>query len=77
MLARGIDIHCEKATHNIDLKAQFSLKLNLWITINGTKDPTWVWSKHFYKLLFSVNSFAKLSLSAMTHIFIKLWMGEF
>lgn len=52
MLAHGTSIHWEKATHNIDLKALFPLKLNLWIRINGTKDPTWVWSKHFIKLYF-------------------------
>lgn len=52
MLAHGTGTYWEKAAQNVDLKALLPLKLNLWITINGTKDPTWLWSKHFNKLLF-------------------------
>lgn len=37
----------------MDLKTPIPLKLNIWIKISGTKDPTWVWSKHFNKLYFS------------------------
>lgn len=77
MLAHGTGTYWEKAAQNVDLKALFPLKLNLWITINGTKDPTWLWSKHFNKLIFSVTSLAKLSLSAKTYILIKLLMEEF
>lgn len=59
MLVRGTDIYWEKATHNVDLKGLFPLKLNIWITINGTKDPTWFWSKYFKKLYFFSQFFGK------------------
>lgn len=42
VLAHGTGMYWEKARYIVDLKTPFPLKLNLWITINGTKDPAWI-----------------------------------
>jgi len=57
LASNGAGIYWEKARHIVDLKTLFPLKLNLQITTDGTKDPTWIWSKHFNKICFFRNIF--------------------